>query len=538
VISIQSHNADLLSAVPKSSFKAEFEDKKPPAPFIPPEPTHPDTPRPPKPAPAKPPASKPNPIISTPPKKVPTSPETDPDPLSTVYCKEAYTKDKALVQYAIIIDAGSQGSRIHVYKFNNCKSTVTLEYEVFEQTRPGLSAYYSDPAAAAESLDVLMDAAVRVVPSRLVNCTPLSVKATAGLRLLGANTSAQILASVRRHLRAKYKFEMGPQDRISIMDGKDEGVYAWITANYLLSTIGPHVDPGTSSYAVLDLGGASTQIVFEPSFGVKSDDKMLDGDHKYELSFTGKTHTLYQHSYLGYGLVRARVAVHNLIAFMAEFGNGATSLTASTSKPVVLSNPCLSKGTQRTITISNVGWHKDVNITMDGADVGSYKACNRIMELVMAKDAICPMKPCSFNGAYQPSILDTFPTGGILALSYFYDRIAPLIQSPSYASVFTSDGSVPNKLSISSISLLAQRVCEGASSWREHWGTDPAVLDELQQRPEYCLDLTFMHALLTLGYEFLDDRDVRIEKKIEGIELGWALGAGIALIDVNIQCTI
>jgi len=47
-----------------------------------------------------------------------------------------------------------------------------------------------------------------------------------------------------------------------------------------------------------------------------------------------------------------------------------------------------------------------------------------------------------------------------------------------------------------------------------------------------------MHALLRLGYEFSDDREVRIEKKIDGIELGWALGAGIALIDADIKCRI
>ena len=383
-----------------------------------------------------------------------------------------------------------------------------------------------------------MDEAIRVVPSRLVSCTPLAVKATAGLRILGADASAQILASVRHRLHANYEFEMNAQDRISIMDGKDEGVYAWITANYLLSAIGPDVDAGTSSYAVLDLGGASTQIVFEPSFGVGSDDKMHDGDHKYELSFAGKTHTLYQHSYLGYGLMSARLSIHNLVAFMAEFGHSEASHLPSSSKLTVVSNPCLSKGTQKTVKISNAGWREDVNITMDGADVGSYKACNRIIELVMAKDAVCEVKPCSFNGAYQPSILDTFPSGGILALSYFYDRIAPLIRSPSYPSDSSRSGSAPNKLPISSIALLAQRVCEGPTSWRKHWVADSALLDELHDRPEYCLDLTFMHALLRLGYEFSDDREVRIEKKIDGIELGWALGAGIALIDAEIKCRI
>lgn len=36
-----------------------------------------------------------------------------------------------------------------------------------------------------------------------------------------------------------------------------------------------------------------------------------------------------------------------------------------------------------------------------------------------------------------------------------------------------------------------------------------------------------MHALLRLGYEFDGERAVRLEKKLDGVELGWALGAGM-----------
>ncbi|KAG2093750.1 uncharacterized protein F5147DRAFT_840430 [Suillus discolor] len=52
---------------------------------------------------------------------------------------------------------------------------------------------------------------------------------------------------------------------------------------------------------------------------------------------------------------------------------------------------------------------------------------------------------------------------------------------------------------------------------------------ELEGRPGWCLDLTFQHALLVLGYEFGDDREVQLGKRIEGTELGWCLGATIAM---------
>ena len=48
------------------------------------------------------------------------------------------------------------------------------------------------------------------------------------------------------------------------MDGK--GVYAWITANYLLEIIKADTPKDTPIYAVLNLSGVSIQIVFDPMF--------------------------------------------------------------------------------------------------------------------------------------------------------------------------------------------------------------------------------------------------------------------------------
>ena len=60
----------------------------------------------------------------------------------------------------------------------------------------GLSSFGDRPLAAAESLDPLMDKAVKVVPEALRKCTPVSVKATTGLHLLRPLQSAEILKTV------------------------------------------------------------------------------------------------------------------------------------------------------------------------------------------------------------------------------------------------------------------------------------------------------------------------------------------------------
>lgn len=281
-----------------------------------------------------------------------------------------------------MIDAGSTGSRIHIYKFNNCGASPAYEYEVFKATKPGLSAYKGDPLGAAQSLDVLLNEALDVVPKELWSCTPVAVKATAGLRFLGAEQSKDILEAVRDRLEVKFPFSVVEKDGVVIMDGSDEGVYAWITANYLLNTIRADSPRDAHTYAVLDLGGGSTQIVFEPDFD--DDNKFVEGEHKYELLFGGRKHTLYQHSFLGYGLMSARKSVHRLVEFMATYNTGGDASSSETEIP----NPCLFKGGKRVVELDATrNGEVKRNVTMVGGDVGSFEACNRVVELVMAKDA-------------------------------------------------------------------------------------------------------------------------------------------------------
>ncbi len=102
---------------------------------------------------------------------------------------------------------------------------------------------------------------MKAVPDKLKGCTPIAVKATAGLRLTGPEKSQRILDAVRTHLETNYPFPVVSKEEngVAIMDGSDEGVYAWITTNYLLGKIG---GPDLSeTAAVFDLGGGSTQIV-------------------------------------------------------------------------------------------------------------------------------------------------------------------------------------------------------------------------------------------------------------------------------------
>lgn len=427
-------------------------------------------------------------------------------------CTRSYAKDKPIVQYVLMIDAGSTGSRIHVYKFNNCGPVPELEHEEFKKTEKsvgGLSAFKDDPAAAAASLDPLLKVAMDTVPDKLKRCSPIAVKATAGLRMIGVESAQAILAEVRRHLETDYPFPVvsAEKDGVAIMDGSDEGVYAWITTNYLLGKIsGP--DKGETA-AVFDLGGGSTQIVFEPTFKNAAaggmPEKLAEGDHKYELNFGGHKFELYQHSHLGYGLMAARAAIHETLVSQVEAAKGSDA--SWMKEPIV--HPCIAPGMSKEIEVkTNTNGAATYKFT--GPSQPAPAQCRNLAEKILQKDAACKLAPCSFNGVHQPSLAKTFAKEDVFIFSYFYDRTKPL--------------GMPDSFTLRELHDLAQTVCMGSSSW-DIFTTVPGALGELEDRPEHCLDLHFMMALLHTGYEMPIEREVRIAKKIKGNELGWCLGA-------------
>jgi guanosine-diphosphatase len=417
-----------------------------------------------------------------------------------------------------MIDAGSTGSRIHVYRFNNCGATPELESEEFKMTAKveggssGLSSFGADAEGAAKSLDVLMEVAMATVPEKLKGCTPVAVKATAGLRKLGPELSEKILKAVRHRLETVYPFPVVAHEQggVEVMEGTDEGVYAWITTNYLLGKIGgPDLTP---TAAVFDLGGGSTQIVFEPTFKSPSHgmpEKLAAGDHKYDLDFGGRHFELYQHSHMGYGLMAARESIHKLVVNSLHASNPDDQ--SWLHKPII--NPCIAPGMTKEVEVDLGKAHPlgaSVTVNMTGPTSPAPAQCRGLAEKTLLKDTECTLAPCSFNGVHQPSLEKTFAREDVYTFSYFYDRTAPL--------------GMPESYTLRELHDLTNQVCQGESAW-DVFSSIPKAIAELQDRPEWCLDLNFMMALLHTGYEMPIDREVKIAKKIKGNELGWCLGA-------------
>nr|XP_025732781.1 ectonucleoside triphosphate diphosphohydrolase 6 isoform X7 [Callorhinus ursinus] len=152
------------------------------------------------------------------------------------------------VFYGIMFDAGSTGTRVHIFQFaRQPGETPTLTHETFKALKPGLSAYADDVEKSTSGIQELLDVAKQDVPFDFWKATPLVLKATAGLRLLPGEKAQKLLQKVKEVFKAS-PFLVG-DDCVSIMNGTDEGVSAWITVNFLTAEDGkelvsPCLSPG------------------------------------------------------------------------------------------------------------------------------------------------------------------------------------------------------------------------------------------------------------------------------------------------------
>lgn len=423
-------------------------------------------------------------------------------------------------EYVVMVDAGSTGLRVHIYKFDTCVAPPALLNEEFKMLKPGLSSFDTDTVGAAKSLDPLLNLAVDTVPKEKQGCTPVAVKATAGLRKLGEEKSEAILNEVRRHLEVDYPFAVVEGDGVSVMDGKDEGVYAWITTNFLLGRIGGKEKQDTA--AVLELGGGSAQIVFEPSF--VGDERMAEGEQKYDLNFGGHEFTLYQFSHLGYGLMEGRDKVNALVVKAALKSNkelqgsklSSKAQTKDAKATVTLNHPCIPPKSQAENVVVPVGDDAYYVVNFKGPSEPLGAQCRFYAETVLNKDAQCDTKPCSFNGVYQPSLVHTLhQNSDMYVFSYFYEKTVPL--------------GFPRSFTMRELMDLAKIVCNGDPLWTEVLA--PEHVGELNKEPLWCLDISFISALLHTGYDVPLQREMRTAEKIDNNEIGWCLGASLPLLD-------
>jgi len=384
--------------------------------------------------------------------------------------------------YGIVFDAGSSGTRIHVYTWRTggggSKDAFDLVSDELLKIKPGLSAYKDRPSEAGASLEPLLAFARSKIPAELIASTPMFLMATAGLRLVGEATKDAILASVCGYLGSTgFLFRC---EWATLLDGRDEGLYGWVTVNYLLDALYPG---GAQPAGTIDLGGGSVQIVFPtPAVAPSS----APAELSQRLDFGGRSHALHVKSHLGLGLDSARTSLLDLVA-------------QRPGEP----HPCLPIGASVT--------HK--GSVVQGA--GDYRRCKKLTKRLFDGEA-CSYgeRMCSFGGVYQPPLPKRF-----YGFSYMFDRTAAIGLLDQKPVTFGAA-----EMSRDDIERAAKAVCslDQAGAAARFAATNDAA-----KAANFCGDTVYIAALLdALGF---DERStMTMTNKIKDVELVWTLGAMLA----------
>ncbi|XP_077179324.1 nucleoside diphosphate phosphatase ENTPD5 isoform X4 [Paroedura picta] len=372
--------------------------------------------------------------------------------------------------YGIMFDAGSTGTRIHIYTFvqRSPEKPPELEGEIFESIKPGLSAYADQPWKGAESVRRLLEMAQEAVPPSHWKKTPVVLKATAGLRLLAEHKAQALLSEVR--LVFEESPFLVPTDSVSIMDGTYEGILAWITVNFLTGQL---YGRNMQTVGTLDLGGASTQITFLPQLEGTLEQTPMDFLTSFEMF--NSTYKLYTHSYLGFGLKAARLAT---LGALEREADGQTFRSS-----------CLPKQLEAEWHFGGVKYQYGGN--REG-ETGFESCYSEVLKVVQGK-------------LHQP---DEIRRNSFYAFSYFYDRAVDT------ELIDYEKGGI---LEVQDFQRKAKEVCDNLERYSS-------------ASPFLCMDLCYITALLKEGFGFGDGTILQLAKKVNNIETGWALGATFHLL--------
>lgn len=135
--------------------------------------------------------------------------------------------------YAVVIDAGSSGSRVFVYHWprHDGDPSHLLKIDqlfnkgapVVKKVEPGLSSFVDSPQDAYKHLKPLLDFAQDHIPTVKQEATLLYVLATAGMRLIPLDKQQAIMSYIQSKIKSEYNFYL-PESSIEVISGKLEGI--------------------------------------------------------------------------------------------------------------------------------------------------------------------------------------------------------------------------------------------------------------------------------------------------------------------------
>lgn len=426
---------------------------------------------------------------------------------------------KEALQFAIVIDAGSTGTRVNVYAWAHShrdplpvmvkptysRSNGSPWYVVKGQqraykrveTEPGLDKMLHNGTAVRNALVPLLKWAEKQIPPYAHANTELFLLATAGLRRLPSEQSEWILDNVWSVLE-KSPFKCDRRS-VRVISGVEEAYYGWIALNYNFGKLGHR--PKLSTFGALDLGGSSFQVTFEPDevpkhFGVN-------------VSVGSTEHHLYAFSHAGFGLNDA--FEKSVAQLLRSRGVASKRIMISKKGLMEVEHPCLHKGYRKPYVCSThcmlpplaYGGRSPASVGRTQAQVElkgapNWKACQLLAESVVntTQVTMCRMPPCALGKHQPPAHGRFYGLAGIFVLYNFFGLTA----------------STP----IEKLLEKGHKFCE------LNWKDAQASVVPQPSVDQYCFRAPYVVALLRHGLHLQDDQIV-----VGSGDFAWTLGAAL-----------
>lgn len=353
------------------------------------------------------------------------------------------------LQYAVIIDAGSSGSRVYIYVWpphtGDTRTLLNIRLlhdqlgkNVQHAITPGLSSCSADPSKASNYIAPLLDFAVANIPTSKHKETPLYILATAGMRLLDTDVQNMILEDLRKDIPKNYSFQFA-LNNVKVISGKEEGIYSWISINYLMGRFDHTLEKAPlvnvefdkqnhlkrmSTISMLEMGGASVQISFEVTtekqyqelksrFPEETFKKMItefnlgcsehDTNHHYRL---------FVDTYLTLGANAARNEYVNYLINTSIETQSTLLNTSLATKETILFDPCLSIDSSDTIVKtlpssgSNTSTSSQTQFLYHLKGSGDFEKCQEKLQKLVTTDGlnICANLTCPFQNLAKVSV--------------------------------------------------------------------------------------------------------------------------------------
>lgn len=217
---------------------------------------------------------------------------------------KAYSSSDCVSQKCIaVVDAGSTGSRLHVYSYelDNTNSPININEVWSKKIKPGLATIESNPT----TLDAYLSQLFAGAPEQSI---PVYFYATAGMRLQPPAKQNIYYQIMQQWFKEKSQWQLIEAKTIT---GNQEALFDWLSVNYSLGTL---QKLHTQTIGVMDMGGASVQVVFP----VHSKQEVPIANSTAEIDLYGQHFNLFVYSFLGLGQTEV---LHQFLNSSACFAN-------------------------------------------------------------------------------------------------------------------------------------------------------------------------------------------------------------------------